>query len=130
MTSKEHAEHNEEVFNYLKEKEEFADWALITAFYAAVHYVDSKIFPIKKIIAGHKTTFPTLDSYYLQSNAKSKHALRIKLIREKGLGISGEFKWLFDQRKTYQYHNKPVPNPSIFLEATAKKLEAIKDACQ
>lgn len=47
MTSLDHANHNIKVCNYLGKKEDYGDWVITSAFYAAVHFVRYLMIPCK-----------------------------------------------------------------------------------
>ncbi|MCU0375446.1 MAG: hypothetical protein MUF24_09070 [Chitinophagaceae bacterium] len=60
-----HALHNEAVCDYLELRVDFPDWAITTAFYAALQFVSYKIFPFEvQAIEGKKTWIESIDDFY------------------------------------------------------------------
>lgn len=94
---KNHALHNEAVCDYLELREEFADWIITTAFYAALQFLSYKIFPFEvPAIEGKKTRIDTIDDFYLyrNSNKLSKHELLADLVEKHCTKISPDYDWL------------------------------------
>ncbi len=80
---REHAEHNEEVYNYLRQNLDYIDWVITCAFYTALHYIEYKIFPCEIIIGGKKQQIGSIEEYHNFWGGRSTHASRIKAVKEK-----------------------------------------------
>lgn len=66
-----HAKHNEAVSKFLDKKPENADWVITTCFYAALHFVQYALFPLKlKTQDGQKFTVKSLDEWANNNNPK------------------------------------------------------------
>jgi len=63
-----HAIHNEQVCDYLLASNEFHDWVVTTAFYAALHFVQSDIFPLTY----KKNKYLSLNTFYREITKKTK----------------------------------------------------------
>ena len=127
-----HALHNEEVFLHLLPNEKFADWIVNTAFYAALHFVDYKIFPLTFSERGIQIKIDDIDSYavsMLNKHNNDKHVCRIKLVETKLRPIAYEFNWLFSACKNARYNDFNFTDPQKTCELAKKHLAAIKDFC-
>jgi hypothetical protein len=112
------AEHNLAASKHLVENSDFYDWSATTAFYAAVHYVESVLsylFVNKKSLIYFKNDVQIGDSSELISNVNfpsysgkplySAHKIRKELI-EKNFGhIHGSYVLLSDASWTQRYTN-------------------------
>jgi len=94
-----HALHNEKVFNHLLINKDFTDWIVTTAFYSALHFADSKIFPINYNNGkGIKFQIENMESYaisILNTSGKDKHKCRLNLVQKYLNPVYVEFSWLF-----------------------------------
>jgi len=103
------AEHNCCACDYLCKTQDFPDWIITTAFYAAIHYIDLIIFPIEEDIKGKKVIFDSIDSYvhnYLRMFRNieiSKHEARQDLIQRKYPELFPAFKGLYDASTKARY---------------------------
>ena len=105
-----HGEHNEKACEYLVLNAEFRDWVITTAFYSALHFIASKIFPFDAAsIEGKKTQIQNIDQYYNYSKAKSrnisKHELLLDLI-DKRISDNNAYEyydWLLSTATTARY---------------------------
>lgn len=70
---KAHALHNEDVYRFLKEEKEFIDWRVTTAFYASLHFVEHKLFPLTTTFAGKENSFESIEEYRNFFGKRSKH---------------------------------------------------------
>ena len=132
----EHAEHNEKVCKYLAETGEFSDWVVTTAFYSAIHYVDSMLFPKQYEVpnsTGKFKTYRSLDEYARDclrrgSTGYSLHKIRIELVDEVLPEISAAFRLLCDNCKTARYHNYKVDIKEA--NQSCITLDKIKELCK
>jgi len=101
--SLEHGKHNEEACDYLFIDKRFYDWVVTTAFYSALHYVHTKIFPFKEGLINY-TNF---ESYYIFKNSKeknlSKHSLTISLVVNKIPAVRTYYRRLYDMCMSARY---------------------------
>jgi len=129
MSTKAHAQHNKSVCDHLFSNTTFYDWVVTTAFYAALHFVQSKIFPFTE----KSETFNNIDeyvAYFYQKNGKelSKHAATNKLVKERIPEIRKEYRKLFDTCMTARYSYYKVQK---IVAADAKaELSIIESACK
>lgn len=130
-----HAIHNEEVCRYIAEREEFGDWVITTAFYAALHWMNYKLFPFS--FTDHDTEesvhFRSLDQYrsYAFDNRKpieSKHHTLLRLARTFCPSeIASEYRRLFDMCMTARYRNYRTA-PQI-IHVVQSSLKTIHNYC-
>ena len=105
----ENAKHNKRACEHIGKVTSFPDWMITTAFYSAIHYVDSRIFPIEITTKdGKRIQCSSLDIYYtLQKNISPdvppKHEIRKKLAREKLDSDFQLFQRLSDASSTARY---------------------------
>jgi hypothetical protein len=119
-----HAEHNEAVFDHLYPNKDFVDWIVTTAFYSALHYVDSKIFPINYNEKGIKFSVSDMESYAVSGLNKfgnDKHVCRIKLVERNLKEVSHNFSWLYSNCKNARYHNYNFSDKNKTCEYVTKK---------
>jgi len=124
-----HAEHNEALCDLILKTGNFNDWAITTAFYAALHFAQHKIFPLKH---GRKV-FSDLNQYYYQHIRKSrkqitKHQTMVDLVKI-NLPVSySSYRWLLDASQTARYNDY-----RISIEKANKSWERLqvvkKEAC-
>ena len=110
-----HAEHNEALCNLILKDGNFNDWAITTAFYAALHFAQHKIFPFKQ---GRKV-FKDLNHYYFQHLVKSgkrisKHQTMIGLVRSSLPKSYSSYRWLLDASQTARYNDYRVSKEKAF----------------
>jgi hypothetical protein len=86
---KEHAKHNEELCDFLISVGKYNDWVITTAFYSAIHYVQSKIFPLR---VGTVTYF-NLNHYFSinKFNHRGRHGAMIDLTWQYLPAVAGEY---------------------------------------
>lgn len=127
-----HASHNAEVCDYLCKNVEYADWVVVTAFYAALHFLDYKIFPIKaKSEDGkHNIKISSIDEYKnITRDMRQPHPIRVELVSQHCTQVSASFRWLKSQAHTVRYLNYQLPDNKRFAETAAIHLHLIKDFC-
>lgn len=106
----EHARRNREVCEFLRDKTEYYDWVVTTAFYAALHYVHGVLFPLSLQHADRNVTFESLDAYasfrYNElADYSSKHTLQERLVADKLHDISYPYRKLRSVCHTARYIN-------------------------
>jgi len=79
--TKQHAIHNEAACDFLLSGNQFNDWVVTTAFYAALHYVQHEIFPLSE--GGN--TYSDFNVYFgkvlKQRNQRlNKHSATLQLV--------------------------------------------------
>jgi len=108
--SKAHAEHNENLCDFLIKEGKFNDWIITTAFYSSLHFVQHEIFPLVK----GGVTYPNFNNYYnniLQPIGKSKHTGTKDLVKSEIPLAHPQYRWLFDACMNARYSNYAVSNP-------------------
>lgn len=103
-----HALHNESACDYLELKQEFPDWMITTAFYAALQFVSYKIFPFEVGATGEKKMkVESVDDYYqyVRNRNISKHSLLADLVGTRCSEISPDYDWLLSMSMTARYLN-------------------------
>ena len=81
MSSLEHANHNFALYKELINLKKYDDWVITVAFYAALHYIDHKIFPIQESSNPNNKTYPNFNKYYTEHRFSSQHNVRSDLVR-------------------------------------------------
>ena len=102
-----HGQHNKKACDFLLESGEFNDWVITTAFYSALHYLESELFPLSLTNnSGRTNNYHSFDEYCSENqNYRSKHRLRRSLIEEHLPEISIEYNTLMDLCWTARYSN-------------------------
>jgi len=129
--SLDHALHNESVCKYLNKKPECADWVITTAFYSALHFLRSKIFPLDLIENGKKIKFTDFDSYCSTKQiAKGKHRTFSDLVEKEvpDPNLAVQFNWLKDMSWTARYNSYNFDR--TYSNFALEKLKLIKSFCQ
>jgi len=126
--SLDHALHNEKVCKYLNKKPENADWVITTAFYASLHFLRSKIFPLDAIIDGKEIHLPDFNAYCLKKQIRNgKHRAFSELVLEKTPQLANMFNHLKDMSWTARYSRYEYTRE--FSNFAMEELEAIKSQC-
>ncbi|MEX0810842.1 MAG: hypothetical protein WD048_01415 [Chitinophagales bacterium] len=107
--SKQHAIHNEAACDFLLSSKKFNDWVVTTAFYAALHFVQNELFPIKE----NGKTYKELNLYFAKvmkrkNKRLSKHIATIQLIKTHLPACSPYYRWLYDACMNARYSNYKV----------------------
>ena len=125
-----HALHNEAACKYLQSKPEYLDWIVTTAFYSALHFVEHTVFPFEHVANGITHKFNNIGDYRKFSGGlKSKHELRLDLVKWKCREIEIEYEWLYNTCNNARYYDYKVPSPQIALQFTDAYLKKIKKHC-
>lgn len=82
--SRKHAEHNKTACKFIKESKQFNDWVITTAYYSALHFMQSEFFPGKyeNPANGQMKSYDNFDKYHRDSSDISKHGLLLQLVEE------------------------------------------------
>jgi len=100
----EHAYHNESVCHYIDNNGSFPDWVITTAFYASLHFVSYKLFPMTVNDNGKITIHNTLEQYKkAYRNSSDKHTILSDLVYSNYPNISTEYDELLGYCKTARY---------------------------
>ncbi len=123
-----HANHNEEVCEYLNKRTAYSDWVITTAFYSALHFVEHKIFPLRIRQNGKLFNFSNFDIYYafLGTNI-NKHKARAKLVEKELPEIAPNYNKLKDLSFTARYVGYKYDND--IAKDAKDNLEGIKKFC-
>lgn len=79
-----HAEHNKLACKFIKDSKLFNDWVITTAYYSALHFMQSELFPsnYENPLNGKIKHYDNFDKYYRDSSDISKHGLLLQLVEE------------------------------------------------
>lgn len=82
--SRSHAKHNREACKFIKDSEQFNDWVITTAYYSALHFMQSEFFPgqFESPINGQIKSYSSFDKYFNEFDGYTKHGLLLKLVEE------------------------------------------------
>lgn len=127
-----HALHNEQLCSHLSVVGGYNDWVVTTAFYSALHYVQSRMFPmtVTNPYTGTAITLDNFPAYYglfKSVHNRSKHAVTLMLVANKLPATYNAYKRLYDACMSARYNNYQV---SAAMAALAQKsLLVVKGAC-
>jgi len=99
-----HGLHNEKAALHLHQSNQFNDWTVTTAFYAALQFVKHKMFPMQ--IAG--ITYNSFDLYAQTITNRSKHGIVKDLLQRHHRAIAGRYNNLFRKCHTARYVNYQI----------------------
>lgn len=117
--------HNEQLCLTLAEQNKWHDWVAITAFYAALHFVDSTLFPLD---TGGPRRFDSIIEYSIHRGEKrSRHRLRMELVEKRLWPVHHSFKYLLDLSSDMRYGGS-LGDESIASSAV-KHLRHLKKHC-
>lgn len=82
--SQKHAKHNKKACKFIKESKLFNDWVITTAYYSALHFMQSELFPknYENPSNGSMKQYDNFDKYYKDSQGFSKHGLLLQMVEE------------------------------------------------
>ncbi len=104
---------NQELSNILIEGKKYYDWAVTTAFYSAIHYVEDFVLP-KKINGKQCKCIADVKNAY---SMDGRHAARERMVFAHINNIIGaKYKWLDDHSRNARYKTYKV-QPSEALKA-------------
>ncbi len=119
----EHGLHNEGAAHHLHQTNQFNDWTVTTAFYAALQFVKHKMFPMQ--IAG--VTFDNFDVYTQTIFNRSKHGIVKDLLQRHHRTIAGSYNNLFRKCHNARYINYQITD--IEAQQAIELLAKIKRYC-
>lgn len=102
-----HAKHNEELCKKLYHEKHFFDWVITTAFYSALHYSESKLFPMQY----GSVIYYSFDRYYqaFKMQNDNKHNARKRLIYSNvHVSAGAAYSWLKDYCWNARYYNYQI----------------------
>ena len=107
MTQKDHALHNERACHLLAANGAFPDWVVTTSFYAALHFVQSRIFPFTE----DGIEYTDINYYFRQNESKhgTKHLATVDLTYERLDSLGSKYNWLYGQSRTARYRKYKIP---------------------
>lgn len=126
--------HNEEVCDHLLDNTTHYDWVVTTAFYSALHFVQSKMFPLTLPHPDQNNsgtvTLNCFDIYYanFRSIVKvSKHEATARLVTRHIPSASVDYRRLKDMCQSARYNNHQVSEAQA--KSGRKRLKRVKAAC-
>lgn len=131
-----HAEHNGAVCDYLSQVDEFDDWVVTTAFYAALHWMRSHLFPrtVPATDGESRESIANFEAYRTWHGSTlgrrtSPHQLLLELSRSDCPGeIFSAYKSLHDQCMAARYVDYRTKKKTSVK--ARRSLERIRDFCQ
>jgi hypothetical protein len=127
MSFFEHALHNDSAFAHMSKTNEFNDWSVTIAFYAALHFVRGK--------SKKNGLFTDFETWFKAENRKArecdnftfnKHLAVQNLAYQLGKDCGDEYKRLLSFSKNSRYHSYKVTNNQVTCAKFA--LEKVKQA--
>jgi hypothetical protein len=95
-----HAIRNKELSGELLSGKKYFDWAVTTAFYSAIHFVENEILPCE--VNGKPCA--NIDDVKRAYHMPGRHASRERLVMEKlNASIGAKYKWLDDKSRYARY---------------------------
>lgn len=122
-----HARHNLDACELLRRQDGHSDWVVTTAFYAANHYVRSKIFPVTEHWIDADVTDDTFGGYCTRRGQKSDHGQLKKLVRRHLKPVYGRYTRLLEASWASRYNDYRIA--STVERAALEDLRAIITAC-
>lgn len=106
-----HAAHNEAACDLLHKSADFPDWVVTTAFYASMHGIYERLFPLKT----GGTTYASFDTYFGQRYSRgpsrgryTKHEATVDLVRQHLPHVASHYRLLKDSCFNARYRNYKV----------------------
>jgi hypothetical protein len=124
-----HAKHNEDLCLIIKAlPDNYNDWVVTTAFYACIHFVEHKIFPLEINNATYKNFNGYYHAFFVNTNnSLSKHEAKIELVEIYLRNVSSHYRWLYDTCMTARYKNYMLSN--MIADLAVQTMGLIKKAC-
>ncbi len=114
--------HNFKACTYISKKEDFCDWTITIAFYAAIHYVRHLMLPLSDFGA----TYTTFESLFRAKkiDGEGRHGYQLRFVREHFPKIAHKYAWLHDMSNNARYINYKYTRDNANL--AKKYLDEIK----
>jgi hypothetical protein len=123
------ARHNEQACNFLHRNSTFPDWVITTAFYSALHYVSSVIFPLECQQQGKKKIVNDVGAYKNSIGSHdNKHKLMTDLVFSKCKGVGKSYSALLDLSYSSRYDT--IMPDTLYSSKAQKYLADIKSHCE
>ncbi len=122
--------HNEETCNYLVLGQKFPDWTITTAFYAALHFVTSKVFPFDHPVTGQPARkFNDIETWQKFKNYGSAkmHELLKDLVAKYCEPVSCQYEWLLSTSWNARYHSHQ--HQTEIVKLAVSYMQVIKNHC-
>jgi hypothetical protein len=106
--SRKHAEHYEAVCDFIHAGEHWPDWVVTTAFYSALHYVRSIIFPLTE----GESTYQNFDEYCASQSGYGrldKHQLLASLVFTHLRPAFEAYEFLMNASRKSRYNGYDIP---------------------
>jgi hypothetical protein len=130
--SRNHAKHNKEACKFIKDSGLFNDWVITTAYYSALHFMQSYLFPetYENPQTGQMKRYDNFDKYFHDTRDYTKHGLLLSLVEEQiddndvidGFTSLKELCWT--ARYSSYYCSNEIANECY------KNLEVIEEYCE
>lgn len=101
----------------------FPDWTITTAFYAALHFVTSKIFPFDYTNGRNKIKFVDISQWqqFKSHTSKSRDVLTKELVEKYCENIANEYEWFMSISFNARYHSHSHPPEIVNLSISYMK---------
>lgn len=124
LKRKNHGERNKNLSKELFDKAQYLDWAITTAFYSAIHFVEDKILPCQ-VQGQHCTNIDDVKKAY---SMRGRHAARERLVSDHlELKVAVRYKWLDDKSRYARYTTYKITKSEA--EKAQLYLKSIHEAC-
>ncbi len=123
--SKIRAERNEAICSFLHDNGRWPDWVVTTAFYSALHYVRSRLFPLSlgDQVYRNFEEYCALNSHFRQD----KHQLLLTLVFQHLRPAYESYRFLMNESKKARYNDYDTPR-NIASKAV-ECLSTVKELC-
>lgn len=96
---KQHGERNKELSKSLYDGKKYYDWAVTTAFYSVIHFIEDKVLPCR--IGGIECK--NINDVKRAYDMPGRHAARERLVWQELFEVGVQYKWLDDQSRYARY---------------------------
>ena len=118
-----HGAHNKALCEFLFEQGKYFDWAVTTAFYSAIHFVESKLLPCSV----NNITCSNIADVRKAYPANGRHEARDLLTKRDLPRIAARYSWLDDKSRYSRYTTYKVSKAEA--EKALQYLRVIEKAC-
>lgn len=122
---KEHGAHNEVLCDHILQKGSHNDWAITTAFYSAIHYIDHKIFPL--VLQGQ--TVSNIEQANNILKKPSRHSAREVLVTQFLSCQTANYAFLDKSCRNARYRNYKVSKDKAKI-VRARLSQIITKCCE